>query len=126
VEQRYRFGQIELLCAERRILVAGEPVGLGARAFDVLQVLIENRERAVTHDELLDRVWRGRVVEDANVQVQVSAIRKLIGRHVVATIPGYGYRFAAVLDEAPQLAPASGMNRVGIDLADLPLPDKPP
>ena len=47
-------------------------MSLGARAFDVLQALIERRERVVTKDELLDLVWPGVVVEENNLQVQIS------------------------------------------------------
>ena len=71
----------------------------GARAFDLLLALIEARGRVLTKDELLDRVWPGAVVEEANIQVQVSALRKAIGPDAIATIPGRGYRFAALVYE---------------------------
>ena len=81
------------------------PVALGARAFDVLQALIERRGRLVTKDELLDLVWPGLVVEENNLQQQVSALRKILGSDAIATIPGCGYRFTLeVTDESP--APA--------------------
>jgi len=103
----YRFGNVEVRCAERRILVSGQPTTIGARAFDVLVALIEHRSRVLSRDELLSLVWPGLVVEEANIQVQVSALRKIIGPHAVATIPGRGYRFSAVLepDEASNTAP---------------------
>lgn len=71
---------------------------LGARAFDVLVVLVERRERLVTKDELLETAWPGLVVEENNLQVQVSALRKILGPHAIATIPGRGYRFTARLE----------------------------
>ena len=79
-------------------------MALGARAFGVLQALIEHRERTVTKDELLDRAWPGVVVEENNLQVQISTLRKLLGPQSIATIPGRGYRFAAVLDIPPASA----------------------
>ena len=56
----------------------GQPMSLGARAFDVLQALIEHRERIVTKNELLDLAWPGVVVEENNLQVQISTLRKLL------------------------------------------------
>ena len=78
-------------------MVEGQPMPLGARAFDVLQALIERRERVVTKDELLDLVWPGVVVEENNLQVQISTLRKLLGPQSIATLPGRGYRFALEL-----------------------------
>lgn len=74
-------------------MASGSPVPLGARAFDVLQALIERRERVVTKDELLGLVWPGVVVEENNLQVQVSTLRKILGHEAITTIPGVGYRF---------------------------------
>ena len=95
-----RFGDFEVRPASREILQAGVPSPLGARAFDVLLALVEHRDRLVTKDELLARAWPGLVVEENNLAVQVSGLRKLFGPNVIATIPGRGYRWAAQLDEA--------------------------
>ena len=75
-------------------------MALGARAFGVLQALIEHRERTVTKDELLDLAWPGVVVEENNLQVQISTLRKILGPLAIVTIPGRGYRLT--LDEAPK------------------------
>ena len=96
----YRFGGFELQPDRRRLLADGRPQTLGQRAFDVLQVLIERRERIVGKNELLDVVWPGLVVEENNLQVQISALRKLLGPQAIATIPGRGYRFTVALDDA--------------------------
>jgi predicted ATPase len=92
------FGRIRFSPAQRALWVDGEPAHLGARAFDVLAALIERRERLVSKNELLDVVWPKLVVEDNNLQVQISALRKLLGPDVIATIPGRGYKFTALLD----------------------------
>lgn len=103
--RHYRFGRFEVRPTERRLLVDGQPATLGTRAFDVLLVLIENRDRLVIKSELLDQVWPGLFVEENNLQVQVSALRKLLGAQAVVTVPGRGYRFALPLDaEAPAAA----------------------
>ena len=96
----YRFGHIEVKSAARQLLISGHPACLGSRAFDVLTALIERRDRVVTKNELLDLVWPGLVVEENNLQVQVWALRKLLGPQAIATIPGRGYRFTAPLDGA--------------------------
>ena len=92
--------------AQRTLLVDGEPARLGARAFDVLAALIERRDRVVGKNELLEVVWPHLVVEENNLQVQISALRKLLGPDVIATIPGRGYKFTAVLEGDEQPAPA--------------------
>src|SRR5437016_3567135 len=91
----YRFGRIELKPASRELLVEGRPVAMGARAFDVLLALIERRERLVTKDELLSLAWPGLIVEENNLQVQISALRKILGDRVIKTVAGRGYQFTA-------------------------------
>jgi predicted ATPase/DNA-binding winged helix-turn-helix (wHTH) protein len=92
------FGEFELQHERRRLLQRGEPVALGVRAFDVLLALTERHDRVVTKTELLDLVWPGLVVEENNLQVQISTLRKVLGRQSIATIPGRGYRFVAPLN----------------------------
>ena len=94
----YRFGHVEVRPAERRILINGQPATVGARAFDVLLALIDRRDRVVSKDELLEIVWPGLVVEENNLQVHVSALRKLLGPQALATIPGRGYRLTLPLE----------------------------
>src|SRR4030088_1358744 len=93
----YRFGTFELQPNERRLLAGGEPVVLGPRAFDLLVALVERPGQLVTKEELLDCVWPKLVVEENNLQVQVSALRKILGQEAIATIPGRGYRFTVTL-----------------------------
>ena len=103
----YQFGRFELRPATRQLLVDRQPATLGARAFDLLLALIERRDQLVTKDALLDLVWPGLVVEENNLQVQVSALRKLLGPDAIATVPGRGYRFTLepTQVEAPPPAP---------------------
>jgi DNA-binding winged helix-turn-helix (wHTH) protein len=67
-------------------------------AFDVLLALAERRERIVTKAELMDLVWPGLVVEEDNLQVQISSLRRLLGSDAIATIAGRGYQFTAKLE----------------------------
>jgi predicted ATPase/DNA-binding winged helix-turn-helix (wHTH) protein len=110
----YRFGQVEIRPSERRLLVEGRPAPLGARAFDVLLALIDHRDRVVSKNELFDLVWPGLVVEENNLHVQISTLRKVLGAQCVATIPGRGFRFTPQIemsDSAPACAlPARNHN----------------
>ena len=81
----------------RQLFIDGQPARLGARAFDLLLTLIEHRDRVVSKNELLNLVWPHLVVEENNLQVHVSALRKLLGPQAVATVPGRGYRFTATI-----------------------------
>ncbi|MCV2367069.1 response regulator [Roseateles oligotrophus] len=91
------FGHIELRLDERRLLVDGQTVGLGSRGFDLLKALVNKRERVVSKDELLDEVWPGLVVEENNLQVQISGLRRVLGAAAIVTVPGFGYRFTLAL-----------------------------
>ena len=95
----YHFEAIQLFPVERRLLVDGEVAAIGARAFDVLLALVERHGRVVTRDELLDICWPGSDVEPNNIAVQIGSLRRLLGRHVIASIPGRGYQFSAVVRE---------------------------
>src|SRR5215472_2024261 len=86
----YRFGPFELRPASRELLVEGRPASLGARAFDVLLALLERRDRLVTKDEMLAIAWPGLVVEENNLQVQISALRKILGDGVIKKVSGRG------------------------------------
>ena len=85
----------ELRVTARQLLRNGEPVPLGARAFDVLVSLVEARGALLTKEDLLRKVWPGLVVEEANVYVCISQLRKALGGKTIATVGGLGYRFAA-------------------------------
>ena len=89
----YRFDRFEVQPAAQRLLVDGEPATLGPRAFDLLVALVERAGQLVPKGELLDLVWPGLVVEENNLQVQISALRKILGADAIATVPGRGYRF---------------------------------
>jgi TolB-like protein len=93
------FGAFALHTQERRLLKEGQAILVGARAFDVLCVLVQHSGQLVSKDQLFDAVWPGRVVEENNLQVHVSTLRKILGADMIATIPGRGYRFTGKLQE---------------------------
>ena len=106
----YRFGGFEVRPAQRSLLSDGHAVPLGGRAFDLLVALIERRHSVVSKDQLLDRIWPGLVVEEANVQVQVSALRKVIGAGAVATVARRGYQFVAKVECATEPSTDRGVH----------------
>ena len=95
-----RFGSIEVQPQQRRLIVEGRDVAVGARAFDVLVALAERAGSLVSKNDLLELAWPGVVVEENNLQVQVSSLRKVLGPNAIATIPGRGYRFTLTHGEA--------------------------
>src|SRR4051794_24654828 len=90
----YRFDRFRLLPDARTLLCDDEPVKLGGRAYDTLLALVEHHDRAVSKQELMDRVWPKLVVEENNLQVQIASLRKALGPSSISTVPGRGYRFA--------------------------------
>jgi TolB-like protein len=94
------FGRFSLQPHERRLLREGQPISLGARAFDVLCALAQHAGELVSKDQLFDWVWPGRVVEENNLQVHVSTLRKVLGNELIATVPGQGYRFTGRVEKS--------------------------
>lgn len=86
---------LEILNDSRSARLDGEELALGARAFDVLAYLHANSERVVSKAELLDTVWEGLMVEESNLSVQISTLRKALGKEAVKTVPGVGYRLTS-------------------------------
>jgi TolB-like protein/DNA-binding winged helix-turn-helix (wHTH) protein/cytochrome c-type biogenesis protein CcmH/NrfG len=103
------FGPFRLDVEQRRLSRAGVPVALSSRAFDILATLVEHRGRVVSKDEIMTRVWRGMIVEENNLAVQISALRRALGdgaggAPMILTVPGHGYRFVGRL-QAEETAP---------------------
>src|SRR4051812_35658618 len=104
------FGPFRLLAAQRLLLEGDNPVRLGSRAFDILAALVERPGEVVSKKELIARAWPQVFVGDANLKIQVSALRRALGdgqggHRYVVTVPGRGYNFVASvnLEEPPQV-----------------------
>jgi TolB-like protein/DNA-binding winged helix-turn-helix (wHTH) protein len=101
----YDFGQFRVDARRRLLLREGNPVRLPAKAFEILLVLLERKGSLVEKDELMRRVWPDAVVEENNLTVNISALRKSLtetpGEHrYVVTVPGRGYQFVADVRQA--------------------------
>jgi predicted ATPase/DNA-binding winged helix-turn-helix (wHTH) protein len=101
-EPAISFGPYRLLPAQRLLLEGDTPVRLGSRAFDILAALVERAGEVVGKDELIARAWPQTFVEESNLKMQVSALRRALGdgqggNRYVITVPGRGYNFVAAL-----------------------------
>src|SRR5580698_8353549 len=86
--------ECEIDLARRELRVRGSPVPLGARAFEIIEVLAQSAGKLVTKDELMNRIWPGAVVMENTLQVHAVAVRKALGPHraMLKTESGRGYR----------------------------------
>lgn len=106
-EHGFAFGALRLLPGQRLLLEGDKPVRLGSRALDILSVLVENAGRVVAKEELIARVWPNVFVDESNLKIQVSALRRAVGdgqggvRYIV-TVPGRGYEFVAPVSRAEE------------------------
>jgi DNA-binding winged helix-turn-helix (wHTH) protein len=103
----YQFGPLRLDVAKRVLLRDGKQVALTQRLFEALLLLIENSGRVIGKDELMTKLWPDTVVEEANLTVNISALRKILGETAVehryiATIPGRGYQFVAAVERVDE------------------------
>jgi predicted ATPase/DNA-binding winged helix-turn-helix (wHTH) protein len=107
------FGPFRLLAAQRLLLEGDKPVRLGSRAFDILAALVERAGEVVGKDKLVARAWPETFVEEANLKIQVSALRRALGdgqgdNRYVVTVVGRGYNFVApIRKEEPSRASPS-------------------
>lgn len=97
---RWRLGRFEVISATRQVLAEGKPVPVGARAFDLLMVLVKHQGQVCSKDDLLATAWPGLVVEENNLTVQISALRKWLGPEVVITVPARGYQLGIAAEPA--------------------------
>jgi DNA-binding winged helix-turn-helix (wHTH) protein/Tol biopolymer transport system component len=96
----YVFSEFRLDPARRLLTRNGETVVLNPKTFDLLLTLVENHDRVLSKNELLNTVWEAQFVEEGNIPVHISALRKIFGEtkddhRFIVTVPGRGYRFVS-------------------------------
>ena len=98
--QTFFFADFELDGAKRLLLKKDRAVSLNSKTFDLLLTLVENHGRVLSKDDLFEMIWTGQFVEENNLTVHVSALRKALGEtknehRFIVTVPGNGYKFVA-------------------------------
>jgi Tol biopolymer transport system component/DNA-binding winged helix-turn-helix (wHTH) protein len=98
----YDFADFRLDTRQRLLLKDGEPVQLTYRAYQVLQVLVENGGQVMSKDDLMDTVWGDTIVEEGNLKNLVYSLRKVLGEsEFIQTLPKRGYKFVAEVKAVP-------------------------
>lgn len=106
----YRFGKCELDSAQHRLRVAGIERHVEPQVFDLLCFLAEKGDAIATRDELVERVWNGRIVSDSAISVRINAARKVIGdtgarQDLIKTVPRRGFRLAVDVTRITEFTP---------------------
>ena len=139
----YEFGAFRLEPSEHLLARNRQPIPLAPKAFDLLVFLVQNNGRLVTKDQIMQAIWPGSFVEEANLTVTISTLRKALGdkesgsQHI-ETVPKKGYRFVVPVREVdsgtagtpqpeptPQ-PPAPERPPPGTELQGSPVPITPP
>lgn len=100
----YEFGNFRCDPREHLLLCQGKPVSLSPKSFEILIVLLQSKGRLLTKDELMQQVWPDSFVEESNLTVNISALRRALGesaagQQFIETVPRRGYRFLAPVTE---------------------------
>jgi DNA-binding winged helix-turn-helix (wHTH) protein/TolB-like protein len=118
----YEFGHFRLDPTQHLLLRDGKQVSLTPKGFELLLVLVQSDGRLLTKDDLMRKLWPDSFVEEANLTVNISAVRKALGdthdgRELIETVPKLGYRFlAAVTEVLEENEPAKGARGPAIRL----------
>lgn len=121
----YEFGEFRYSPKERCLWKNDELLSLSPKALDVLDLLLENHSNVVSREEIIERVWEDSFVEEANINVAISNLRKTLGQDkeqtFIKTVPKKGYRFVADIEKVfdDKAEPTS----FGIQKQDLKLSD---
>ncbi|MBZ5532702.1 MAG: winged helix-turn-helix domain-containing protein [Acidobacteriia bacterium] len=101
----YEFGTFRCDPREHLLLCGGKPVSLSPKSFEILVALIQSKGRLLTKEELMQQVWPDSFVEEGNLTVNISALRRVLGetpggQQYIETVPKRGYRFVAPVTES--------------------------
>jgi DNA-binding winged helix-turn-helix (wHTH) protein/pimeloyl-ACP methyl ester carboxylesterase len=96
----FQFGAFQLDVTERRLLQSGQPISLRSKVFDTLALLVQNHGRLLRKDELMQKIWPDAIVEENNLDHNISQLRRVLGEgknglKFIETVPRQGYRFIA-------------------------------
>ena len=110
----YEFNGFRLEADQQRLLFEGKPVPLKPRILNLLLYLVERRGQLVVKEELMREVWADAIVEENNITVSMSMLRKSLGddqykRQFIETVPRRGYRFLPEVTEVVEDSPESNV-----------------
>src|SRR5216684_8583958 len=124
VKVLYEFGKFRCDPREHLLLCDGKPVSLSPKSFEILVALLQNNGRLLTKDDLMRQVWPDSFVEEANLTVNISALRKVLGetpagQQYIETVPKRGYRFVApVREHRDDIAVGPSVQTSGVEQGD--------
>lgn len=131
----YKFESFNLDAERRELHCGDELIAIEPQVFDVLQYLLDHRDRVVSNDDLIEAVWQGRIVSEATVSTRMNAVRRAIGdsgerQHFIRTVARKGYRFVSdVTEQSGNSVVTLALTDVGkigsAPVAALALPEKP-
>jgi TolB-like protein len=111
----YRFGNFELDTAQMELREAGLPLAVEPQVFALLRLLVEQRDRMVSRDEIIREIWNGRIVSDSAVTSRIKSLRQALGddgkaQRYVRTLHGQGFRFIGEVTTARRviITPGAG------------------
>lgn len=107
----YRFGEHALDTVKGELSRAGAAIAVEPQVYALLLLLLENADRLVGKDEIVERIWNGRIVSEAAIDSRIRSVRQAIGddgraQRLVRTLPKKGYRFVGAIS-TPTPAPAA-------------------
>ena len=108
----YRFGTFSMDTERLELTADGEAIAVQPQVFAFLVFLIENRDRVVSKDEIIEGVWDGRIVSDGTLNARINAARRALGdsgeeQRVIRTFPRRGFRFVPKVDNSPEQEPSA-------------------
>jgi DNA-binding winged helix-turn-helix (wHTH) protein len=101
----HTFGPFRFLPQQRLLTRSGLPLRVGSRALDILAVLVRRAGDVVTKEEIITHVWPDTIVEENNLRVHITTLRRILGEghasgRFIENIPGRGYSFVATVEQA--------------------------
>jgi predicted ATPase/DNA-binding winged helix-turn-helix (wHTH) protein len=123
----FRFGLFVFVPSQRLLFEAGKEVRIGARAFDILQVLIERAGQVVAKDELIKYAWPSTIVEETSLRVAIAALRRVLreaqaSSRCLVNVVGRGYSFVAPVTREELIPAAATLSRQIPPNHELPAP----
>ncbi len=105
----YRFENFELDIDRYELRENGVPVAIQPQVFSLLALLVSNSDRMISKEEMIEKIWNGRIISEAAISSRVKSVRQALGddgkaQRFIRTVHGRGFRFVGELDTAKEAA----------------------